>query len=175
MDTPNSNPELWIPVVGWEGIYEVSDAGRVKRVLGGSGAQAGKILLPQPDGKGYVTVNLRFRGRRSVRFIHSLVAEAFICPQPEGQEVNHINFRRADNALSNLEWMTRPQNIDHSHFAGRMSKGEDRWNSKLTERDVSEIRALIASGESQASIATRFNVCFQSVNLIHLRKTWTHI
>jgi hypothetical protein len=94
--------ETWKSVVGHAG-YEVSDLGRVKSSLRG-----GRILRPGIASNGYPTVAL---GRGKTRTIHSLVAEAFIGPRPDGQEVRHKDGNRRNPAALNLSYGTRTQNI----------------------------------------------------------------
>ena len=114
------NPEeLWKPVVGFEGSYEVSNMGRVRSLdrewvqeaRGGTFylyKRKGQMLKPGPSG-GYPSVVL---GRNNTRLVHRLVAEAFIGPYPEGQEVRHKDGTRANPCLYNLEYGTRSQNIE---------------------------------------------------------------
>jgi len=111
--------ERWRAIVGFEGLYEVSDRGRVRSLdreypqLSRWGTiyikkQKGKILRPGVASNGYWTVAL---GRGKTRTVHSLVAEAFIGPRPNGCEVRHKNDIRTDSRLCNLEYGTRTDNI----------------------------------------------------------------
>lgn len=111
--------EIWREVVGFEGHYEVSNFGRVRSVErtitqeSKWGKQVkrvmrGKLLRPGKASHGYDTVVL---GRGNTRTVHSLVAEAFIGPCPEGHEVLHIDGTRSNNRLANLRYGTRRENI----------------------------------------------------------------
>jgi hypothetical protein len=111
--------ELWRWVPGYEGIYEVSNMGRVRsvdRLLYHYNWRAkekrahkakGRMLRPGKASHGYFTVAL---GRGNSRTIHSLVAEAFIGPKPEGCEVLHADGSRDNNHISNLRYGTRSEN-----------------------------------------------------------------
>jgi len=95
-----------------EGTYEVSANGKIRR------SGTGRILKPAlRGGRGtptYPFVVLCFNGKRLNRFVHRLVAEAFI-PNPDNKpEVNHKDKDPENNAVSNLEWVTREENIEHS-------------------------------------------------------------
>ena len=99
--------ETWKPVKGYEGLYEVSNLGKVK------GLRANKVLHGMPRMHGYLAVWLYKDGQpRKQESIHRLVAEAF-CENPYGKpEVNHINENKTDNRASNLEWVTRKENVN---------------------------------------------------------------
>jgi hypothetical protein len=118
--------EEWRPVVSFEDLYEVSDAGRVRRTgkahkAGngqGGGARIGRILKQQPFG-GYRAVFLWKEGRQRTCLVHVLVAAAFLGPCPDGMEVNHKEGRHKwDNSVGNLEYMTRSDNAKHAYATG---------------------------------------------------------
>lgn len=104
------NIETWKPVADFESIYEVSDQGRVRRLIK---PRVG-IMAPQYAGAGYLMVGLRKpRERRLYRYVHRLVAFAFL--EGAGQEVNHIDGDKENNHVSNLEWSTRAGNNTHKN------------------------------------------------------------
>lgn len=106
--------EQWRPVVGYEGIYEVSSSGRV-RSLARTDAQGGRrkerLLKPsRMDAWGHRGVKLRRDGVITSRYIHHLVLEAFVGPRPPGMEACHWNDVKDDNRLANLRWATKSDN-----------------------------------------------------------------
>lgn len=114
----------WADVRGYEGFYQVSSDGRVKRLQGhvASGNSTisikERILACSPDASGYRCVVLSRRGVRTSTRVHRLVAIAFI-PNPFNKtDVNHINGNKADNRVSNLEWNTRAENVAHEFSTG---------------------------------------------------------
>lgn len=111
VDQPTRTTEQWKPVVGYEGLYEVSDIGRMKRVGRGPGAQSGRILSPEQSPHGYFRVVLYRNGARRKMFVHRLVLEAFVGPCPPGMECCHGNDVPTDNRLANLRWDTKSANI----------------------------------------------------------------
>lgn len=102
--------EIWKPIKDYEGLYEVSDLGRVKSLY----HDREKILAKRVDTAGYVTVIL-YKGKNKKSFIvHRLVAEAFI-PNPENKPfINHKDENKTNNIYSNLEWVTQSENISYS-------------------------------------------------------------
>lgn len=106
--------ERWLPVVGFEGSYEVSDHGRVRGLdrIGAAGQRvAGRVLTPTPNSHGYPAVTLYGNGLRRVGKVHRLVLEAFVGPCPDGMEACHGPDRdQTNNRLSNLRWGTSSEN-----------------------------------------------------------------
>lgn len=113
-------PEVWKPVAGYEGIYEVSDCGRVRsldRVIETARCSRrirGRVLSPKNNTGGYQQVSLFRDGKRKDYLVSRLVAEAF-CEHPEGNDVvNHLDNTPSNNRASNLEWTTHLGNAQHS-------------------------------------------------------------
>lgn len=101
--------ERWLPVPGYEGLYEISDLGRVRSLPRRS--CRGQVLKPSLSPLGYPRVHLNDRGRDRLRFIHLLVAESFIGPKPEGKQVRHLDGDSQNNRLSNLAYGTPSENV----------------------------------------------------------------
>lgn len=103
--------EMWQPVNGYEGIYEVSDQGRVRNVK--------RDRLRKPSNiRGYQAVPLCKGGKNRMKLLHRLVAEAFIPNHENKPQVNHINGNKADNRAENLEWVTPQENLRHAWETG---------------------------------------------------------
>lgn len=122
-DLPN---EIWKPVFGHEGEYEVSDQGRVRsleRRVRLVTKQAGettrrvppRLLRPGPSRSGHLSVAI---GKGNSRLVHQLVMEAFVGRCPDGCEVLHLNHDPADNCASNLKYGTRSENMRMDYAAG---------------------------------------------------------
>lgn len=105
-------PVEWRPVVGFEGLYEVSNTGLVRsidRVLHLSNRtyrRQGVLLKPTVRHRGHLSVSLRRPGSKRVVFIHVLVLEAFVGPRPDGMQCCHWDDNPSNNNLSNLRWDT---------------------------------------------------------------------
>lgn len=115
-------PERWLPVAGYEGIYEgmyeVSDLGQVRSVNrrvrhygGGLACLRGRILKPTPGRDRRLTVKLSVDGITKTRLIHHLVLKAFRGPRPLGLQGCHNNGNPVDNRLANLRWDTAVENM----------------------------------------------------------------
>lgn len=99
--------EVWKDVIGYEGLYQVSNLGRVKSLY------TGRILKQSTNHKGYPKVRFFKENVGVTRVVHRLVASAFI-PNPEGKkEVDHINCIRNDNRAENLRWCTAKENSNN--------------------------------------------------------------
>lgn len=117
--------EVWKPVVGYEGYYEVSNLGSVKSLPRCS--TSGKVLTPYVNKKnGYCYVALSKHNRRATKRVHVLVMNAF-CPvdKKEGYDknftINHIDGNKTNNTLSNLEWSSQSENQRHAVNIGLQS------------------------------------------------------
>ena len=107
--------EIWKDIKEYEGLYQVSNLGRVKRVT------TGRILKGRKNTTGYLQIGLCKKGIRDSKLIHRLVTETFI-PNPENKaEVNHIDENKTNNMISNLEWVTAKENSNHGTRNERMS------------------------------------------------------
>lgn len=163
-----SMTEEWRPIPGYEGWYSVSNTGRVRKDrVQRMGKPAGYIVATSHDRAGYVRAKLGAKRR----YVHRLVAAAFVGPCPPGQEVNHIDNDKANNGSDNLEYTTRSGNMIHIVN----TKGSSCWARKLDDQKVREIRALVASGVSQSEAGRRFGVGSSNINAIVHRKQWKHV
>lgn len=127
-----SEIEVWKPVVGYEGLYEVSNLGNVRsvdsvRIIHNQygehlGKYKGRIRKPSKDNDGYLHVKLSCQCIQKAFMIHRLVAEAFM-PNPDNlPEVNHINEDKTDNRVENLSWVSHIQNINHASRNQRVAE-----------------------------------------------------
>jgi len=166
--------EEWKDMVGYEDIYQISSLGRVKSFH--HDRIHGQILRLARHRSGYLQVCLCRDGKRSYKYVHRLVAIAFLGDHP-GYEINHRNGDKTDNRVENLEWVTAAQNTRHAIAdLGKTRSGEDNGFSKLADEDVIEIRKLYATGRyTQAELGEMFGVDQTTISLIVNRVTWQHV
>ncbi|UGO50839.1 HNH endonuclease [Bacillus phage vB_BanS_Sophrita] len=178
--------ETWKTVIGYENIYEVSDLGRVRsvdRVVDSGGRKflrKGKILGLYKRQEKYLTVSLSKEGKSKTFTVHRLVALHFLDNQDDKLDVNHIDGNKENNHASNLEWVTRSENVIHAHKSGLRpdNEGEKHHKSKLTEDDVRWIRNNYIPFDDNFNakeIAKKFGVAYMTVYLIVTNKTWKHL
>lgn len=176
--------EIWKKIERFNFEYEISTHGRIRSVYGFTIRDNGrkytrvsKILKPALDGgylKGAVCVNKKLTAYK----IHRLVAEEFIPNIENKAEVNHIDGNKTNNNVSNLEWATRQENIEHCILNNLQTafKGEEIGNSKLKEYQVLEIRSkFIPRIYSRNRLAIEYNVSEATIKDILYKRTWCHL
>ncbi len=159
--------EEWRPVVGYEGRYEASSAGRIRST------RTGEIKAQSNNKDGYPRVTLRNSGARSFP-VHRLVAAAFF--GEDRRQVDHINAVRTDNRLSNLRYCTAAENTKFRDEAGRGARGETSPHTWLTNAQIIEMRKIYARGGiSYRLLGKQFGLSKSSTNHIITNRTWKHV
>lgn len=177
--------ETWKPVVGFEGHYEVSDAGRVRSVArqlrfksktGDWCLRTAQMCLLSPQGinSGYLVAHLYRRNCRVVRTVHSLVAAAFIGPRPLKHDIAHNNGDKKDNRVSNLRYDTRRGNHADKRKHGTNACGSRIAQAVLREKQIPHIRALEGVLSPRAT-ARAFCVSVMTIHRVWRKETWAHV
>lgn len=161
--------EVWKAVSGYEGRYEVSSHGSVRR------AETHRAVTQWPNTNGYLYVFLSRDGVQKRQHVPSLMLAAFVGPRPDGHVTCHLDGNRQHNRLPNLKWGTRKENISHQKIHGTVAWGSRNGKSKQTEAGVLEIRKASANGESYASIARRTGYSDVNIRYICTGATWKHL
>lgn len=168
--------EKWRPVVGYEGLYEVSDAGRV-RSLDRADVRgrriSGHVLRPNKSGPGltHVSVSLHSAtGARNTIGVQRLVLHAFVGPCPKGMQACHNDGNGFNNAVGNLRWDTPSNNQLDRRKHGTHRCGERSPWAKLSDAQRREIVALLRGGRSKRSVAKQFGVAHATIR--HIWYVW---
>lgn len=166
--------EEWRPVPGYEGLYEVSDLGRVRSLdrhcLGRGGRSefhAGKILRCGPGKRGYAVVGLRDGEKTHTRAVHTIVAAVFLGPRPAKHDIMHLNGDRLDNRVANLRYGTRAENLHQTYeYGGTAGPG------KLTREQALDAMQRMDCGESPLTLALEYGVDSAAMYHIHNRTSF---
>lgn len=172
--------EHWLPVVGYEGLYEVSDQGHIKSLVPSKKRPiAGHILKPKKSGQGYQCVGLYKDGLPTTHTIHRVVMRAFVGVCPDGMNVNHKDGKKRNNALSNLEYVTHSENARHALSTGLLvpvvGHGEKNPNASLTEAQAIAIAIRLSQNDRPCDIARDMGVSENPVRDIKAQRKWGHL
>lgn len=168
--------EAWKPIPGWEGLYEVSNFGDVKRLTFThehpklkSRTYPEKLLKPRQSKTGYMRVSLCKNSKSKDHYVHALVLEAFVGPRPEGKQVRHRNGKRHDNRLQNLVWGTPIEQGADMRQHGTTGK-------KLSAQQIPDIREKCRTGHyTYSEVAREYGVTPRVISGIHRGQFWGHI
>ena len=165
--------EIWKDIKDYEGLYQVSNWGRVKSLGNGGTHKTSRILKSAKNTRGYLQVQLSKNGKRKWFFIHRLVAEVFLENPENLPQVNHIDEDKTNNRVENLEWKSHKDNNNHGTRNERISKANT--NGKKTKRvlQLSLDGELIKVWESTQECG-RNGFCQSSVVDCCLGKQKTH-
>lgn len=175
--------ETWKDIEGYEGIYQVSDMGRIKsmarekRNKWGTFMVGEMIMKPIIDRNGYRTIRLAKEGKQKAAFIHRLVLSAFVRSPGVGDDCNHKDGDKGNNSLSNLEWVSRSQNVAHAERFGLAyhPTGEGSHNAKFTNEQVERIRGEYefgVRGKGTCVLAKKYGVSTRTMRRILLGETY---
>lgn len=166
--------EVWKDIVGYEGLYQVSDMGRVMSLYVYRGTNS-RLKTIGVDDQGYLFTSLNRHKKTKVVRVHRIVLQAFVGPCLPGYQGCHIDGNRRNPRLTNLRWGTSQDNSSDAIRHGTMPRGEKCGRSRLTVDQVVEIKLLRRQGISQYVLAERFGVHQATISLIDTGKTWHHI
>ena len=159
--------ETWKAVVGYEGIYEVSDTGRLRTVRTG---REKTYTLNKQENRPFV--GLWKNNKIKIFKPHTLILTAFVGPRPKGMECCHNDGNPWNNHLSNLRWDTPRNNQLDRVKHGTSNRGERCAAAKLTE---AQVRAIRADSRLQREIAADYGVRENTISRIKSGKRWAHL
>lgn len=170
--------EKWEWVQGYEGVYQVSDMGRV-RSYNGFGRMpkiqsTPRLITPCMDGRGYFNFTVRKNGKQKVLLIHIEMAKSFLENPNKHKLVRHLDDVKGNNLLSNLAWGTYAENREDGIRNGRHfhKPGVCPAKAKLTEEDVVFI---MKSSEKNTTIGRRLGVTESTISKVRNGRGWNKI
>jgi hypothetical protein len=158
--------EQWLDVVGFEGIYQVSNFGRIRSI------KTGKIkeqTIQDNDNRPYL--GLWKNNKQKICRPHKLVMEAFVGIRPQGMECCHNDGNPQNNHWSNLRWDTPKNNHADKVKHGTTNRGEQCGTAKLT---LEQVRAIRQDTRLQRIIAAEYGVKDNTISRIKSFKRWAH-
>ena len=162
--------EIWKPIKGYEGIYEVSNKGRVKtldkffdwandiKIF-----HKGRVIKNQTDADGYEILGLSKNKIRKTAKVHRLVAQAFIPNPKKKPHVNHVDNNRKNNNVFNLEWVTPSENSAHMK---NQKRAKNQYFGKINSKMRDDIRNYYYKICNKAEVARVFKISAGGVALI---------
>ena len=177
---------IWCDVLGYEGIYVVSECGLVKsldhNVYDSNNnfvrIQKGRLIKQQKTNKGYLRVSLSKNGKKFTTGVHRLVLISFKGFDENKQHVNHIDGNKENNHLFNLEWVTNQENQIHAieNNLTNPNLAEKHHNSKLTNEQIKEVRHLNKIKKYRnIDLANMYNISAAAMSKILRNKTYINI
>jgi len=159
--------ENWKDIEGYDGVYQVSNLGKVRSVRG----DKVRMIRGTLDRGGYRFVFIKHKGLSKNHKVHRLVASAFIPNNLNKPQVNHIDSDRSNNDINNLEWCTAKENMRHAS-----RKGNEVWRQGfrrvLKKNDVIKIIMLLKLGVAGEELARMFKTTPQNISMIRSKKRW---
>lgn len=183
--------EVWKDIIGYKGFYQVSNLGNVKsldrKVISSnrtSYLRKGKICKQSKSNLGYMTVGFTINNVKVNKYVHRLVAEAFILNLDNKPQINHIDCNKENNNISNLEWCTNSENHIHAsknglnklHIHRVAYSGEKNGRTLLSEAQVLEIKQkYIPYKYSTKKLSKEYGVSESCITHILNNTSWQKI
>lgn len=157
------------------GKYYATEDGKIYSTAWGYTIQR----KPTISRKGYYYINLSDNNKKVFRVaFHQFIWVFFKRTFDQSKQINHIDYNKTNNAISNLELITPKENIDHAKLHGKYNnplKGEIHGMAKLKEKQVIDIRNLVKNGKTRTEVAKIYGVSTILISKIYNRKLWVHI
>jgi hypothetical protein len=167
------NNEIFVDIIEYKGLYQISTLGRVKSLPRKENHFKERILTTRLDKGGYPITYLKYMGKGKILKLHVEIAKAFI-PNPNNLKViNHIDGNKNNYKISNLEWVTQQENVNHAKKMGLYASKERNPSAKLNDNIVKEIREFYKNNDcTYTDLIKKYKVCFTTISKVILNKSW---
>ena len=168
--------ETWKAITGFDGLYEVSDHGRVRSIdrIDDRGRNLkGRLLKQASNPQGYQLVCLSNKGKHTNARVHVLVAQEFVKGWFKGAFALHSDDVPSNNHASNLRWGTAKDNGEDRVINGRSASGQRNGRARLTDAQVVEIRNKLKAGALRNHLRKEYGVSFQTIQRIANGENWS--
>lgn len=158
--------EIWKDITGYEGLYQVSNGGRILSL------RTNKIMSSTKDSKGYYKITLSNNAKCKTLRVHRIIADAFINKINGKEFINHIDGDRANNSISNLEWVSKSENALHSY---KTLKNKTH-NRGFTDEKIKEIKQYLKDNPNTKAcdLARKYNIRNYTAVRIKSNITYKH-
>ena len=177
--------EIWRNVQDYEGLYQISNLGRIKRLAYWHNVgiknikkiyKQERILKQSRDSSGYKQVCLTKNSKKKSYSIHKMMAIAFIPNLENKEQVNHKDGNKINNIIDNLEWCTYHENLRHAMNHDLRAIGEKHGAAKLKNDDVLYIYKTFKNGEKTIQqLCKMFNMSYASIRDITVKRYWKNL
>lgn len=170
--------EIYKDILGFEGLYQISNLGKVKSCLkqvfrrNRYCTQYEKVMKNSLTKKGYHRIELCKDGKSRFYLVHKLVARMFLGECSENMQIRHLDGNKINNNLENLKYGTAKENSDDKIIHGTKIRGSKVGTSKLKDEDIINIRELNKKGISQGELAKIYKVTQPAISYIISKRNW---
>jgi len=174
--------EVWKDISGAEGIYQVSNLGRVRRLQSVSSysnhlasierIEPARIMKQRIGRAGYLVVDLRIAKKSKHFFVHRLVCAAFHGNRGDGLQCAHLDGSRTNNKAWNLIWATPTENMRHKEMHGTVQEGEANGSAKLSLEQVRQIIKMRCDGATLGQLSKQFGSSRSNIHRIVRGEIW---
>lgn len=159
--------ERWYSIIGFEGLYQISNLARVKSLVDNFGRKRKMIKKQWINSDGYPSISMSKEGKSATKTVHRLVAIKFHRNPLKKKHVNHKDSNKKNNLPPNLEWSTEKENSNHARFHG-IKMGNFILNKK-------QVLSISKSKMSSYDLSMRYNVDLKTINNIKTGKAWSKV
>lgn len=154
--------EEWRDIPGYEGFYQASSQGKIRRIKSAQGTKQGRLLNPYQTPQGYLRVRFgKTRESQRPHLVHRVILTTFVSPPPHhNSQGNHLNGDKTDNRVENLEWLSPRENSQHAQdrLKGKIQIPKDRQWRVITQRETKMALYLFSLGLSLEEIEAKFDI-----------------